>query len=183
MPATLRSDFALFGRAPAGYAKGSALTPRRRAAAIGFAFAGSGIYGASLSLLLPGWECASAALWLIVSAGLAWAIFIPVLALLHRLPLLWCLDAALVAITGGEVILLSGAAGNLAAWCACAGGNAATVNFSIVALSNVAMAVLLAGEMRRHGASTATTLAAWVLVLDGSGALFFALLHSLLHGA
>lgn len=178
MPATLLSDFASLGKAHE-----CSLSLRLRAGAIALAFAGSGLFGASLSLVLPGWGSAPAALWLIASAGMAWVIFIPALTVLHRLPLLICLDAALIAITGGEVVLLSGAMGNLVAWSSGAILHAAAINFAVVAISNVVMAALLARELRKHGVAITRTIAAWVLILDGSGALFFAILYSLLHGA
>ncbi len=146
------------------------------------AIAGSLLYGGSLSLVLPGWNLGGAALWLTLSAGLAWCIFIPALWLATRLPLWRCLDACLVTMAAGEVILASGALGNALLWWQQFTGSGALINGLVVAISNVAMAAVLALEMRRNGTSVARTLTLWMLALNGSGAVFFAALHRWLHG-
>ena len=59
--------------------------------------------------------------------------------------------------------------------------NAGVFNAGTVAISNMAMCLLLAGQLRLDGVPARRTVAAWMLVLNGSGALFFALLFRLVH--
>lgn len=146
------------------------------------AIAGSLFYGASLSFVLPGWNLGGAALWLTLSAGFAWCIFIPTLWLATRLPLWRCLDACLVTMAAGEVILASGALVNAVLWWQQLTASGAPINGLVVGISNVAMAAVLALELGRNGTSVARTLALWMLALNGSGAVFFAALHRWLHG-
>ncbi len=146
------------------------------------AVGGSLLYGASLSLVLPGWNLGGAALWLTLSAGLAWGVFIPTLWLATRLPLWRCLDACLLTMAAGEVILASGALVNAVSWWRDLVVNAAMINLLVVGISNVAMAAMLALQLRRSAISLARTLALWMLALNGSGAVFFAALHQWLHG-
>ena len=144
---------------------------------------GSCLYGASLSLVLPDWKTGAAALWLAVSAGAAWCVFIPVLWRATRQPLLECFDRCLVTMACGEVVLASGALANLLLWRAALFANAAPINAVIVGLSNIAMCSILAAQMRSVGVPVWKTLAVWMLALNGSGALFFWLLYRPLHGA
>lgn len=146
------------------------------------AIGGSLLYGASLSLVLPGWNLGGAALWLTLSAGLAWCILIPALWLATRFPLWHCLDACLVTMAAGEVILASGALVNALLWWQQSTASGALINELVVGISNVAMAAVLALELRRNGTSVARTLTLWMLALNGSGAVFFAALHRWLHG-
>ncbi len=146
------------------------------------AIGGSLLYGASLSLVLPGWNLGGAALWLTLSAGLAWGVFIPTLWLAARLPLWRCLDACLVTMAAGEVILASGALVNAVLWWQDLAVNAALINALVVGISNIAMAAVLALLLRRCAISVVRTLALWMLALNGSGAVFFAALHRWLHG-
>ena len=154
-----------------------------RLALIAVAVGGSCLYGASLSLVLPAWRTGAAALWLAVSAGAAWCVFIPVLWRATRQPLPECFDRCLVTMACGEVVLASGALVNLLLWRAALFENAAPINAVLVAISNVAMAIILAAQMRAVGVAVWKTLAVWMLALNGSGALFFRLLYRLLHGA
>ena len=150
---------------------------------VGIAVGGSCLYGASLSLALPGWQSGAAALWLAVSAGASWCVFSPALSWGARRPLLECLDRCLFTMACGEVVLTSGALVNLLLWHLAVTQNAAPINGVIVGISNVVMAVALAEQMRRAGVPVRTTLALWMLVLNGSGAAFFWLLYRPLHGA
>ena len=150
---------------------------------IAVAVGGSCLYGASLSLVLPHWRTGAAALWLAVSAGAAWCVFIPALWLSTRQPLLECFDRCLVTMACGEVVLASGALVNLLLWRATLFENAAQINAAIVAISNVAMCIILAAQMRSGGVPVWKTLTVWMLALNGSGALFFRLLYRVLHGA
>ena len=148
-----------------------------------FAVVGSCLYGASLAWVLPGWKAMDAAVWLAASAGLAWSVFIP--SLRWVLGIRWeaCIHAALVTMAGGEVVLLSGALLNALLAAQHATAHAAALNAGLVAISNVAMAALLAGQLRLRGIPVRRTLALWLLVLNGSGAIFFALLYRTLHDA
>lgn len=147
------------------------------------AVAGSCLYGASLSLVLRDWQTGAAALWLALSAGAAWCVFIPALWWATRRPLTECFDRSLVTMACGEVVLSSGALVNLLLWRAALFENAAPINAVIVAISNVTMCLVLAAQMRSRGVAVWKTLAVWMLALNGSGALFFWLLYRLLHGA
>ena len=147
------------------------------------AVGGSMLYGASLGLVLPGWRLGGAALWLTLSAGLAWCVLIPALWFVTRISFHRCLDACLVTMAGGEVVLASGALANAMLWWQDLTANAAPINALVVAVSNIAMAVMLAFQMRRVGIGVARALVLWMLALDGSGAVFFAALYRWLHGA
>ena len=156
---------------------------KRWFALIAVAVVGSCLYGASLSLVLRDWQTGAAALWLAVSAGAAWCVFIPALWRATRQPLLECLDRCLVTMACGEVVLASGALVNLLLWRAALLESAAPINAAVVALSNVTMFIVVAAQMRSEGVAVWKTLAVWMLALNGSGALFFRLLYLLLHGA
>lgn len=140
------------------------------------ALVGSAQYGASLALVLPGWGWSGAAIWLTLSAGLAWCLFIPALVLATRLSLVECIEASLRTMAAGEVILASGTAANLLLWRAGTLCNAEAINLLIVAISNVTMAAALATQLRRR-VPVSRTVAVWMLALNGSGAVFFAAFH------
>ena len=156
---------------------------KRWFALVAVAVVGSCLYGASLSLVLRDWQTGAAALWLAVSAGAAWCVFIPALWRATRQPLLECLDRCLVTMACGEVVLASGALVNLLLARTALLENAAPINAAIVAISNVTMFIVLAAQMRSGGVPVWKTLALWMLALNGSGALFFRLLYRVLHGA
>ena len=145
-------------------------------ALVGFAVVGSCVFGASLSLVLPAWDMARTAGWFAVSAGLAWCVFIPGLRFCLGVPWLRACHVALVTMAGGEVILCSGAFANILLTVTHSTAHAGVFNTGTVAISNVAMCLLLAAQLRGDGIPARRTVAAWMLVLNGSGALFFALL-------
>lgn len=148
--------------------------PWLRWVALGFvAVAGSLLYGASLSLVLPGWESWSAAVWLALSAGIAWCVLIPVLCRVGRVAWVPCCDACLLTMAVGEGVLVSGALLNTLLWMACGSVHAAAINGVVVGISNVVMASVLAHRLRLHGVPPRRTWAAWMLALNGSGAVFF----------
>jgi hypothetical protein len=147
------------------------------------AVGGSLLYGASLGLVLPGWQLGGAALWLTLSAGLAWCVFIPALWLITRLTIWRCLDACLITMAAGEVVLTSGALVNALLWWHDLTPNGAVINALVVGVSNIAMAGMLTLQLRRSGVTVARTLALWMLALNGSGAVFFTALYRWLHGA
>ncbi len=148
----------------------------RWAILVGVAVVGSLFFGASLALVLPHWTFSGAALWLSLSAGLAWCVFIPALTVGGRLGVAESIDASLQTMAAGEVVLTAGTLANLLL--ARTGGfaHAAPINALIVAISNLAMATVLVRILRdRVPARRAVLL--WMLFLNGSGALFFAVLH------
>lgn len=152
----------------------------RWAGLTGFAVGGSLLYGASLSIVSPGWTSPAAAAWLALSAGLAWCVFIPALHIITRLPWRRCCDASIVTMAFGEVILVSGALANLLLGMEGAVAYAVSINLLIVGFSNVVMAAMLALQLREHGVPAHRTVTLWMLVLNGAGGVIFWLLHRIL---
>lgn len=150
---------------------------------VGVALVGSAIYGASLSAVLADWHAVASALWLALSAGLAWCVFIPALVWAGKARPIPCIDACLVTMAAGEIVLTLGALLNAFLWWRGATTNAGAVNALVVGVSNLVMVVTLAARLRPHGVPTARVVALWMLVLNGSGAAFFIIFHRLLHGA
>jgi hypothetical protein len=148
------------------------------------AVGGSVIYGASLSLVLPQWRPTEGALWMALSAGLSWCVFGPALSLLTCRNAFVLAHACLVTMAYGEAVLVTGAALN--ALLALTGTKAvlspAVFNLALVALANAAMAVTLSAQLQAIGVPIGKTLLAWMLILNGSGALFFWLFRRLLQG-
>lgn len=148
------------------------------------AFLGSALFGASAVAGLRQFSSVQdGATWLIVSAGLAWVIFGPLLVLISRRRIRTCAHACLVTMTYGEFVLFAGAIVNvlfqvvlyftridspLHAW-------PVYVSFAIVGISNIVMASILTIQMEALGVPGWKTLLAWFLFLDGIGAgLFYA---------
>jgi hypothetical protein len=146
------------------------------------AVGGSAIYGASVSLVLPQWSNLGGAIWLTLSAGLAWCVFIPALWFATRLPVWRCIEASLTTMAAGEVVLVSGALANAILWHQGMIAHAVAINFAIVGISNATMATVLVSELRDWRISPSRTLALWMFVLNGSGAVFFAALYPWLSG-
>jgi hypothetical protein len=155
----------------------------RWAALVFVAIAGSLFYGASLGLVLSGWEVAASALWLALSAGLAWCVLIPVLCWVGRVGMASCFDACLVSMAFGEIVLTAGALVNGLLWWRGAVSHAVAINVLIVGISNVVMAVGLAHRLRPHGVASGRVWIAWMLALNGSGAVFFCAFYHWLHHA
>jgi len=88
-------------RDPLPYATWGALT--------GIAVAGSAVYGASLSLVLPRWRPTGGALWLALSAGAGWCVFGPALVVVTRRDPFVLAHACLVTMAYGEGVLVGGA--------------------------------------------------------------------------
>lgn len=145
------------------------------------AILGSLLYGASLALVIPTWTATASALWLAISAGLAWCVLIPVLCLVVRVPLVPCLDACLVTMAWGELVLTLGALLNVALWSRGAITNAAPLNLALVAVSNIVMALVLVHRLRSRTVSPARLWTAWMLALNGSGAVLFLFFRQWLH--
>jgi hypothetical protein len=142
---------------------------------------GSGIYGASLALVLP-WNFLDGALWLILSAGAGWCVFIPAIIIVTNRKLFVCFHACLVTMAYGEAVLLFAAAINLLISASSAPFDPAAINLGMVGVSNVVMAAALAAQLRVLDVPIWKSIAAWVLFLNGSGALFFRLFQRLLQG-
>jgi len=147
------------------------------------AVVGSCLYGASLSLVFPAWLASTGAVWLTLSAGFAWCVFIPCLCAITRLPFATCFTACLVAMAAGEVVLVSGALVNVLLRAHGPFEHAVWINGGTIAISNVAMLWFLATGLHRRGVAFLTTITAWMLILNGSGAVLFSILFPLLHGA
>ncbi len=173
MPHTLRTTLASFD-VPVPFRKWLILAS--------VAILGSCFYGASLSLVLPSWNLLAATAWLAVSAGLAWGIFIPLLHGITRVPFLTCFDACLTTMAGGEVVLMSGALINVLMRLLDVIAYAAWINVTIVAISNATMLAFLVRLLWRRRVAPRVTVALWMLILNGSGAVAFAALYPLLHG-
>jgi hypothetical protein len=154
------------------------MKPLRWSLLTAVAVAGSLLYGASLAPVWPGFDIRGAALWLAASAGLAWCVFIPTLIAITRRGWAECVDACLVTMAWGEVVLIGGAAINVLLW---RNGvtDARTANAIVIAISNVVMALVLA--RRLAGVPPGRVYAAWMLVLNGAGAVFFLVLYPMLH--
>lgn len=146
-----------------------------------FAIGGSLSYGASLALVLPGWEIAKAALWLALSAGLAWCVFVPALRAGTGVSWRECCESSLLTMAFGEVALISGVLVNATLWRLGLTGHAVAINALIVALSNVVMAAMLATLLRGRGVAPQRTIGLWLLALNGSGAVLFFAFFQLLH--
>lgn len=146
------------------------------------AVAGSLLYGASLSLVLPQWRTTGGALWMTLSAGLSWCVFGPALVLLTRRKLFTLAHACLVTMAYGEGVLVSAAGINaLLAFSGHQGlPDASLFNLIAVAAANGTMAVALALQLQAVGVPMGKTLLAWMVLQNGSGAAFFWLFRHLL---
>ncbi len=145
------------------------------------AVGGSCLYGASLAAVFPGWRPGRGAAWLALSAGIAWCCFGPVLiGLSRRRP--WSLaHACLVTMAYGEAVLQLAALGNLLLVTRMP-GLAVPYNGAAVGAANLVMAGMLALQLRSLEVPAVVTLSAWMVVLNGGGALLFALFYHLLGG-
>ena len=141
------------------------------------------LYGATLSLVLRDWSAAAAALWLAVSAGLAWCVLIPALCRFAGLRPVDCIDACLVTMACGEIVLSVGAGINAMLWWSRAMEHGAVLNLGIVAISNVTMALVLVRCLRPYGVSAGRVWTIWMVALNGSGAAFFLFFYQWLHRA
>ncbi len=159
---------------PLPYATWGALT--------GIAVAGSAVYGASLSLVLPRWRPTGGALWLALSAGAGWCVFGPTLVVVTRRDPFALAHACLVTMAYGEGVLVGGAMLNalLARAPEPQPIDATAFNLGWVGLSNVVMASALALQLRVLGVPARTSLLLWMGALNGSGAVFFRVLRGLL---
>jgi hypothetical protein len=154
---------------------------RHWALLIAIAFAGSAFYGASLAYALGETGLSGGAAWLVVAAGLSWCIFAPMLiAVTGRKPLA-CAYECLVTMAYGEAVLAAGTVVNFASH-ALAAFPAASFNWAWIALSNVVMAWVLMTRFRSAGVPWWKTLAAWIVGLDGAGAVLFWIFRGLLQG-
>ncbi len=150
---------------------------------VGVAVIGSAIYGASLSAVLADWKAVASAQWLALSAGLAWCVFMPTLVWVGKVRVVPCVDACLLTMAVGEVVLTLGALLNAILWWRGATAHAVVINALVVAISNVAMAATLIRSLRPQRIPAARVFVVWMLALNGSGAVFFSVFHRWLHGA
>lgn len=147
------------------------------------AILGSSIYGASLSFCFTNFRAEGSALWLTVSAGLAWCIFGPLLVKLTKKNMFVCAHACLITMAYGEIVLISGATINAVFWAnhAIKPELALIANSLCVGCSNLTMMTMLSAQLKGIGVPFWKTCLLWFLVLNGAGSALFFLLQSLLH--
>jgi hypothetical protein len=144
------------------------------------AVGGSAVYGASLARAVPGWELRGAAVWLVVWTGLAWCLFGPVLVLVSRRRVSSCAHACLVTMACGIAVLLAASVVNALGVLPERAGSG--FNAGAVGVANAAMCVAFTLQMRALRVPAWKSLALWMGVLNGGGALFAWLLAGpLLH--
>lgn len=145
-----------------------------------FAVFGSLAFGASLTLAAPDLATWRLAIWFAGAAGAAWCIFIPAIIQLSGESWRSCAQIALVTMAAGEIVLIGGAALHLCLWLCGAAPAGASLHILAVVLSNVAMAAVFTVQFRERGVPIWKPLVWWMTILNGTGALFFALGYSLL---
>jgi hypothetical protein len=151
-------------------------------ALIGIAVGGSFIFGSSLALFFPEWNFLRGALWITLSAGLSWCIFIPALSLISRQNLAVIFHASLITMAYGEAVLVTAATINLVLYGLKIPVPAAAFNLAAVGLSNVVMLAGLALPLSSLGVRIPTTIFTWLVFLNGSGVFFFRLFKGWLLG-
>ena len=139
---------------------------------------GSAWYGGSVAHAL-GIDFSRGALWLVASTGISWCIFGPLLIAVTRKSAIDCADACLVTMVAGIAVLSIGGMVNVAA-AGVSGFHAAPFNWAVVGVSNVMMAVVLAKRLGRLRVPWPSTIAVWLLGLDGVGAVMFYLFRHLI---
>lgn len=144
------------------------------------AIGGSLIYGASIAMVSDGWQLGRGALWLTLSAGLSWIIFMPILAWSLKLRLGAILQACLITMAYGEMVLVGGAMINLIIKYLYYDVDVLVVNLTIIGISNLVMMTALAKQLKVLNISWQHTIKLWLLVLNGSGAIFFMIFKKLL---
>ncbi|MEK6234372.1 MAG: hypothetical protein N2C14_06650, partial [Planctomycetales bacterium] len=102
----------------------------------------------------------------------------PSLMLLTKRSLFLCAHACMVTMAHGEMVLLAGAALNVLLFgvIGLSGESALSIgiglNVAVVLISNIVMDASLALQLRATGVPIWRTLTAWIVVLDGSWAVF-----------
>lgn len=144
------------------------------------AVAGSLCFGASLGTVIPDvrgfWYPALA---LTVAAGGGWLLLGPALLLFTRAPFTEIVHTCLIVMVCGEALLVPAAGLNtlLATFSDITPTTATILNVTVVALSNLVMATVLALRLRKANVPLARTLILWILVLNGTGLLLFRLFY------
>lgn len=140
------------------------------------AFGGSAVYGASLSALFPRWDLQSGVLWIIFSSGLGWLVLGTgmIIGFRRKLSILTMTDICMVTMAYGILVLMLASFVNMLALFVLPSSHFMTVlNFLMIAASNITMAAVFANRLRRHGVSVLYAVLMWIVLLDGSGAIFF----------
>ena len=141
---------------------------------------GSLAFGASLALAAQDGASWQLAFWFAGSAGAAWCVFIPATIRLSGESWRRCVQIALITMVVGEIVLISGAALHLLLWFGALAPAGPALHITAVALSNIAMATAFTLQFRACGIGPWKPLVWWMLILNGTGALFFAAGQSLL---
>ena len=138
------------------------------------AVVGSLIYGASLALALPANGWLYAAIALAASAGAGWVLFGIVLIGMTRRPAPHLAHACLVTMMFGEAVLELGVIANLIFR---DGGAPLALNIGIVAVSNVVMFAVMAGQLRVLGIRPIFTATLWFGILNPAAIAVFRLFY------
>lgn len=145
------------------------------------AITGSCLYGASLSLVLPAWKPTGGALWILLSAGLGWFVFGPTLIFVSKKSIFTCAHACMVTMAYGEGVLSLAALVNLIiAFNLPVSFDIGILNFLMVVVSNIVMALVLTLQMQAISVAWYKSLLSWMLALNGSGAIFFWIFQKIL---
>ncbi|HEU5439433.1 MAG TPA: hypothetical protein VFU88_09095 [Ktedonobacterales bacterium] len=182
--AQIRAFAALQAEIAAGHGRWRSVPYRLWGTLSAIALGGSLLFGAALGVSFPAWRAGRGAAWLALSAGLSWLLFGPLLVRVTRHGLLTCAHACLVTMAYGEMVLVPGAAllWLRASWPGLFPLPPAIWGVGLVGVSNLVMAALFAVQMSALQVPLRRSLACWLVALDGSGALLFALFARLLQG-
>ena len=141
-------------------------------------FAGSAWYGGSVAHALGGIGFGRGSVWLILTTGLSWCVFGPLLVAVTRKGMVTCIDACLVTMAAGVAVLAVGGIVNVLP--GHGGLPVAAFNWAWVGLSNVVMATVIVRRFTSIGVNWYRTLAVWIFGLDGAGVLMFWLFRHLI---
>ena len=166
MPQTLRHTV--------GYTITRGLPIRLWSALVLLAIFGSLAFGASLVLVMRDVASWRLAVWFAGAAGAAWCVFIPATICLSGESWRRCAHIALITMAAGEVVLIGGAALHLLLWLPGLAPVGPSLHIATVALSNLAMAAAFTLQFRNCGIAPWKPVVWWMLILNGSGVLFFA---------
>ncbi|WP_051541157.1 DoxX-like family protein [Caldalkalibacillus mannanilyticus] len=141
------------------------------------AFAGSAIYGTSLSLLFPRWSVSSGSLWIILSAGIGWFVLWGGTFLLHgkKVNMISFIAVSLAVMRYGIVVLLFASLVNLFfySWGLESGLTLIILNILMVVISNIIMGYVFVQKLKEQSLTVKQSLLLWMVFLNGAGAVLF----------